>query len=296
MFKKERRFVKKHIISVSIILIGFIATTTGLYLYYNYETNVTKANIKSANAFISSTYQKMAQVNTAKAAALKAQQEAAAAAAAKAVADQSKNATSQTASVLDSTACNTSTTHNNPSNIDVLVNKKHCLQPLTFVPSDLVSVANTSFKLSAKAAPSFNAMFDAAAAAGEGFQITSSYRSYSTQITTYNSWVATSGQAGADTYSARPGYSEHQTGLAIDLEADGKALSEFLSTTQYAWLQAHAAEYGFIQRYPDGQQSVTGYETEEWHYRYVGVAVAQDMKAKNIPTLEQYWGMSGGDY
>ena len=296
MFKSQRRFIKKHVISVSIILVGFIAAGTGIYLYYDHTMTAIDSSRASTEAFIVSNYKKIADVNHAKAAAaaaLKAQQEAAAA---QAVADQSKNATSQTASILDSSACNNSTTHNNPSNIDVLVNKKHCLQPLAFAPSDLVYIAGTSFKLSAKAAPSFNAMSAAAAAAGVGFSVTSSYRSYSTQISTYNSWVATSGQAAADTYSARPGYSEHQTGLAVDLEANGQALSDFHTTSAYTWLQAHAVEYGFIQRYPAGYQNITGYETEEWHYRYVGVEVAQDMKLQNKPTLEQYWNMSGGDY
>lgn len=288
MFKGQRRFIRKHIVTFSIILFGVLTSTVGLYLQYNHtlaETNRMQASIGS---FVASTYKQIALTN-------RANQEAAA----QAAANQSNKVITQTTNTTPVATCNAASTHNNPNNIDILVNKKHCLQPLAFAPSDLVSVEG-SFLLSAKAAPSFNAMSAAAAAAGQGFQITSSYRSYSTQVTTYKYWVSISGQAGADTYSARPGYSEHQTGLAVDLQANlnGKtcALSCFLNTSQYTWLQTHAADYGFIQRYPTGQEAITGYESEEWHYRYVGVDVAKNMKAKNVTTLEQYWGISGGDY
>ncbi|MBC7459454.1 M15 family metallopeptidase, partial [Candidatus Saccharibacteria bacterium] len=121
---------------------------------------------------------------------------------------------------------------------------------------------------------------------------------YSSQVSTYKYWVGVSGAAGADTYSARPGYSEHQTGLAFDVadSAGAYPLDSFKKTSQYQWLLANAANYGFIQRYYAGYTSITGYTAEEWHYRYVGVAVAKDMASKGIKTLEQYWGVSGGDY
>jgi len=140
-------------------------------------------------------------------------------------------------------------------------------------------------------------MCAAATAAGLPFRITSSFRSYQNQVDTYNQWVAVNGStASADTVSARPGYSEHQTGYAMDIASGGCALDCFAGTPQYAWMQAHAAEYGFIQRYYDGYESITGYSPEPWHYRYVGIQVAEDMKARGIKTLEQYWGVSGGDY
>ncbi len=199
-----------------------------------------------------------------------------------------------TASSADGASCNTSTSHNDPSRIDVLVNKKHCIQPLQFAPSDLITVQGAT--LSAKAAEAYVALFNAAAQAGQPFYVTSSYRSYATQITTYNYWVAQSGPAGADTYSARPGYSEHQTGLVIDVAAGGCTLDCFGSTSQYQWFQQYADEYGFIQRYYSGSEAVTGYKAEEWHYRYVGQATAQDMKKKGVKSLEEYWGMKGGDY
>lgn len=190
--------------------------------------------------------------------------------------------------------CNTATTHKNPAAIDVVVNKKHCLAPLTFVPPDLV--ASHGATLSSKAVASFNAMFAAAAAAGQPFTVSSSYRSYDTQVATYNHWVSVNGQQGADTVSARPGYSEHQTGFVIDVGANGCNLDCFGGTSQYQWFQENAAKYGFIQRYYAGYEHITGYASEEWHYRYVGTAVAQDMATKGIKTLEQYWGIEGGGY
>ena len=191
-------------------------------------------------------------------------------------------------------SCNQSSSHNNPASIDVVVNKKNCLVPINYAPADLVT--SNGATLSAKAVASFNQMFAAAAAAGQPFTVSSSYRSYATQVSTYNYWVSISGQTEADTYSARPGFSEHQTGLVVDVGANGCNLNCFGSTSQYQWFQENAAKYGFIQRYYAGYEHITGYVSEEWHYRYVGVAVAEDMKAKGIKTLEQYWGIAGGDY
>ncbi len=183
----------------------------------------------------------------------------------------------------------------NPASITVVVNKKHCFSPLTWAPGDLASV--NGYLLRAEAATQMTAMMNAAAAAGAGFDLSSAYRSYSDQAATYNHWVAVNGsQAAADTVSARPGYSEHQTGLAADMKVGGCALECFRGTMAYTWLQANAHSYGFIERYPPGLTSITGYSPEAWHWRYVGAGVAQDMKTKGIQTLEQYYGISGGDY
>lgn len=154
---------------------------------------------------------------------------------------------------IDSTTCNVSGQRTDASRVTVLVNKKHCIQPLDYYPADLVTVYGAT--ISAKAAADFTALFDAATAAGQGLSATSSYRSYATQVNTYNYWVTVSGVAGADQYSARPGYSEHQTGFAVDFAtASGScSLDCFGTTTQYQWLQANAAIYGFIQRYYAGQ-------------------------------------------
>ena len=208
--------------------------------------------------------------------------------------EEARGAATSNQGTASTATCNASSSHNSPSSIDVMVNKKHCLQPLSFTPADLV--ASHGATISAKAVADFNRMYADAAAAGQPFSVSSSYRSYGTQVSTYNYWVSVNGQAGADTVSARPGFSEHQTGLAIDVGANGCNLSCFGGTTQYQWFQNNAANYGFIQRYYSGYEHITGYSSEEWHYRYVGVATAQDMKARGIKTLEQYWGMEGGNY
>jgi len=199
-------------------------------------------------------------------------------------------------SIVNPADCNVSGVRNNPSDPGVMVNKKHCLQPLTFVPGDLVTVRGA--QISAKAAPSFEQLMNSAAAAGFPLLVTSSYRSFQTQVATYNYWVSISGATIADTYSARPGYSEHQTGFAIDFaNASGScSLSCFGTTPEYQWLVANAATYGFIQRYISGKEAITGYSAEEWHYRFVGSSVALDMKARGIQTLEEYWGLPGGTY
>ncbi|MDB5160319.1 MAG: putative Serine-type D-Ala-D-Ala carboxypeptidase [Candidatus Saccharibacteria bacterium] len=291
--------LKRYLISIVAIVVAIGAA--GGFLYWYNDTKNAEMNKMTLDAFTANVKldKTIADLKAKKAAELKAQQEAAA----KAAADQAQTANSSTATTVDSSTCNTSKAHNDPNSIDVVVNKKHCIQPVTYAPGDLTSVIDSkgsSYLLSAKVAPGFKAMSDAATADGQSFYLTSSYRSYSDQVSTYAYWVNTSGKTGADTYSARPGYSEHQTGLAFDVAATvngtNYVLSEFHKTSQYTWLQAHAADYGFIQRYYVGYESITGYEAEEWHYRYVGVTIAKDMQAKGIKTLEQYWGITGGDY
>ena len=201
----------------------------------------------------------------------------------------------QTGQVVTPKGCAISGAHGNPAAIDVVINKKHCFSPIDFVPPDLTSY--NGYVVSAKIVPDMTAMFNAAAAAGVPLSLTSAYRSYSNQVATYNNWVAVNGStAAADTVSARPGYSEHQTGFAFDLSAGGCSLECFAGSAQYTWMQANAATYGFIERYPAGLESVTGYSPEAWHWRYVGPAVAQEMKARSIKTLEQLWNISGGGY
>ncbi len=209
-------------------------------------------------------------------------------------ADEAARSDGSGADRINSRACNETGKFSNPTSIDVIVNKKHCLQPLGYSPKDLVTSHGAT--LSAKAIDAFNRMFAAAAAAGQPFHVTSSYRSYMDQVVTYNHWVSVSGKLEADTYSARPGYSEHQTGLAIDVAAGNCTLDCFGSTSQYTWFQAHAASFGFIQRYYKGSEAMTGYDAEEWHYRYVGIETALDMKKKGIKTLEEYRGVPGGNY
>ena len=204
-------------------------------------------------------------------------------------AEQAKQATKTT----PTTHCDVS----NPTQVTVIVNKKHCINPPSWAPSDLAYVGSTGYVLRSIAATHLETMMAAAATAGLPFSLTSAYRSYDSQVVTYNNWVAVNGsQAAADTVSARPGYSEHQTGLAADLKTDGCVLECFAGTAQYKWLTQHAADYGFIERYPPNLTAITGYAPEAWHWRYVGKEVATAMKARGIQTLESYFNVSGGDY
>lgn len=129
----------------------------------------------------------------------------------------------------------------------------------------------------------------------QGLSISSQYsgfRSYDDQVNLYNSYVAADGQANADRYSARPGYSEHQTGLAYDiLDSSGNLLEE---PTAVAWLRENAHRFGFVVRYLSEKEDVTGYIAETWHVRYIGEE-ATDIYQSGL-TLEEYYHVAGGDY
>ena len=128
-----------------------------------------------------------------------------------------------------------------------------------------------------------------------GFNISSQYsgyRSYAYQQSLYNSYVATYGQAQADTFSARAGYSEHQTGLAFDLLSPNGTLLE--TVPEVSWIAQNAHRYGFIVRYQTGKENITGYIAEPWHLRYIGQK-ASDIYASGL-SLEEYLGVEGGSY
>lgn len=179
----------------------------------------------------------------------------------------------------------------------VVVNKKYSL-PIDYKPSDLV-VPNVSFSYSgvleqsymrAPAAKQMEKMFADAKADGVTLNAVSGFRSGSRQTVLYNNYVARDGKAAADQYSARPGHSEHQTGLVFDISAPsvGNGLTAELGDTKEGkWIANNAAKYGFIVRYDRGFQSRTGYTYEPWHIRYVGVGPATQIK-NNGQTLEEY--------
>lgn len=128
-----------------------------------------------------------------------------------------------------------------------------------------------------------------------GFPISdhySGFRSYENQVKLYQDYVTKDGKAGADRYSARPGYSEHQTGLAFDIIGTNGDLVTEPKAAQ--WLLDHAADYGFVVRYLKGKEKETGYMAEEWHLRYVGKE-AKEIAASGL-SLEEYYGFEGGDY
>lgn len=132
-----------------------------------------------------------------------------------------------------------------------------------------------------------------------GFSISNQYsgfRSYEYQTKLYQNYVNNDGKEAADTYSARPGYSEHQTGLAFDiLNGAGGLLGENPQDEKaIEWLHSHAHEYGFIVRFQEGKEAITGYQAEAWHLRYVG-DIAEKIYTSNL-TLEEYFGVEGGNY
>lgn len=180
------------------------------------------------------------------------------------------------------------------ASITVVVNKKHRL-PRNYVPT-LIGVAGG--QLRPEAAQALASMFDTAQKEDVEMSIISSYRSYDTQVATYNRWVSIDGQAQADRYSARPGHSEHQTGLAVDIGTPSGNCNLsicFGDTAQGKWLAANAYLYGFIIRYPSGKESLTGYQYEPWHLRYLGVETATAVKKSGL-TLDQYFDVEAGDY
>ena len=166
---------------------------------------------------------------------------------------------------------------------------------------DEIVVANKHYPMSKDYNPGENPTAKAellkliAAMQQAGFPISDNYsgfRSYETQTQLYQNYVDKDGKAEADRYSARPGYSEHQTGLAFDLIGTNGDLVTEEKAAQ--WLLNHAADYGFVVRYLKGKEKETGYMAEEWHLRYVGKE-AKEIAASGL-SLEEYYGFEGGDY
>lgn len=172
----------------------------------------------------------------------------------------------------------------------VIVNKQRPLQPADHVPEPLVDIEGHHLREDAAAATA--AMLRDMRAEGLTVGLTSAYRPYDEQVSTYRHWVELNGQDTADTVSARPGYSEHQTGLAMDLSDGGGCDLQacFAQTGAGRWAAQHAHEYGLVLRYPQGAQEVTGYTYEPWHYRYIGKDEAALLHEQGASTLEEFYG------
>ncbi|PRY18619.1 M15 family metallopeptidase [Kineococcus rhizosphaerae] len=177
----------------------------------------------------------------------------------------------------------------------VVVNKQHALDPLEYAPA-LAVVGGK--EVAASIAGDLRALLDAARADGVSLSITSGYRSYARQKSVHDSSVRRNGLETAESLSARPGYSEHQTGLAIDFggsSAPGCQLENcFGRTRESVWLRANAGRFGFLQRYPEGKTGITGYDPEPWHWRWVGTDLLARMAERRVTTLEEFFGISGG--
>ena len=166
----------------------------------------------------------------------------------------------------------------------IICNKYHTLKS-NYVP-DLVSLDGYGGgKMEKVAATHFKEMVNAAKKDGISIYNVSGYRSYNTQKDLYNGYVSRNGQAKADTFSARAGTSEHQTGLATDVN---NVSDSFANTKAYKWLIENSYKYGFILRYPKGKEEITGYKYEPWHYRYIGVDAAKVVYEKDI-TYDEYY-------
>ncbi len=292
MLRMKVRRRKWFYITLLLIFLVFGGTLGSVYYFGNQAIAKQQADTKTKVAALD---KKITEIKARKLVEKKAKEEAEKKAAAQKAAADAALAAQLKGQVVTPAGCAVSGAHGNPNQIDVVINKKHCFNPINFVPSDLVSYGG--YVVSSKIQPNLAAMFSAAAATGVPLSLTSSYRSYANQVTTYNNWVHVNGSvAAADTVSARPGYSEHQTGFAVDLSAGNCSLECFGKSAQYAWLQTNGAIYGFVQRYPAGLESVTGYSAETWHWRYVGPQVAATMQSSGVKTLEQLWNISGGGY
>lgn len=170
----------------------------------------------------------------------------------------------------------------------MLANKHNFLGD--YEPEDLEELGDCGSwgSMAKEARDAFAALTDAAAEDGMRIWGVSPYRSFERQRAIYNRYVAKNGQRAADTYSARPGSSEHQTGLAVDVAVRGRSYNTFGGTKEDGWMREHAHEFGFILRYDRGMDYITGYMYEPWHYRYVGVDAATYIWEHEL-TFEEYY-------
>lgn len=191
--------------------------------------------------------------------------------------------------------------------ITVIANKKHSLG--IYEPDDLTAVShpgnNGTQYLRQEAAAALEELLAKADEDGVKLYAQSGYRSYATQQSLYQSYADRDGTAAADTYSSRAGHSDHQTGLAMDIMGDNTRMNssdrsdcpieQCEGSPAALWLADNAADFGFILRFPQGKQDITGYVYEWWHYRYVGKDLAIKIKDSGL-TMEEYFDVSGGDY
>ncbi len=178
----------------------------------------------------------------------------------------------------------------------ILVNKTHPIDQ-DYKPDDLKQMeyfvkdrSEVTRYMRAVAADAFADLVNGAASDGIVLKMTTAYRSYSFQKMLFDNYAQKEGEVAANQYSARPGQSEHQTGLAVDISSpsvDYQLTEEYGNTLEGKWLANHCYEYGFILRFPNGKEDITGYQYEPWHIRYVGLTAAKEIYEQNI-TLEEY--------
>jgi len=177
---------------------------------------------------------------------------------------------------------------NNPDDLTVIVNKYNHVNK-DFVPKDLVTLFDSTrgAKMVRPAAEAYKKFIEAAKEDGITLESTTAYRSYSFQNTLYTNYVKEDGKELADTYSARPGSSEHQLGLAVDLN-DPNVSGSRLDDKDYKWVLENSYKYGFIVRYTEAGVPITGYMEEPWHIRYLGIELATKVYESKL-TYEEYY-------
>ena len=177
-------------------------------------------------------------------------------------------------------------------NKDYILVNKYIYMENDYIPENLedldTSYSRSGMKLVKSAKDSLEKMIESAKNDGYTIRVMSSYRSYNYQVNLYNRYVNTDGKEAADTYSARPGFSEHQTGLCVDIDDSKINYTNFEKSESFKWMQENAHLYGFILRYPEDKTEITGYTYESWHYRYVGKEIATYIKKHNI-TFDEYY-------
>ncbi len=173
----------------------------------------------------------------------------------------------------------------------VLVNKFNQLSS-DYTPENVVAISNyysyDGNSITETVYEAYKNMWYAAKKEDLTLIVTSSYRDYETQEYLWNKYADTNSEEYADSVSARAGFSEHQTGLALDIVTYNTIMNDFENSDEFKWLQKNAHKYGFILRYPKDKTDLTGYDYESWHYRYVGVDVATAIHEKNI-TYDEYY-------
>ena len=173
----------------------------------------------------------------------------------------------------------------------MLVNKYNYLEE-TYTPENIIDIsiryAYDDNKTTEEALEYYKIMNEAALKDGIKLVISSGYRTYKEQEETYEYYKEIKGEENIESYAARPGFSEHQTGLAFDILKLGVKSADFDKTEEFTWLENNSYKYGFILRYPKDKENITGYDYESWHYRYVGVTAATKMHNENI-TFDEYY-------
>lgn len=178
----------------------------------------------------------------------------------------------------------------NPDDYLALINKNYQLKS-NYVPNDLESISlkysNADKYLRKIAKIQFEKLSEDASKLGYRIIAVSAYRDYNYQNELFNYYVDEKGLDYALNCSAKPGHSEHQSGLAVDVEGSNKDYDNFEDTKEYTWMKDNAHKYGFILRYPKGKENITGFKFEPWHYRYIGIEAATYLYQNNL-TLEEY--------